>query len=115
MEIYATTQTTAILGDEWEITATRMKNRSNSGECDIVVDGISVQTGLAANADPFRGALPLGQRHEIEVNNYCRTSVPGIYIAGGVVNVPYKQITIAMGEGVKAALSAFDDRIGGVT
>jgi hypothetical protein len=48
------------------------------------------------------------------VDNYCRTSVSGVYAAGDVTNVPYKQIMIAMGEGAKAALSAFDDRIRGV-
>ena len=48
------------------------------------------------------------------MDNYCRTSVSGIYAAGDVTNVPYKQIMIAMGEGAKAALSAFDDRIRGV-
>lgn len=48
------------------------------------------------------------------MDNYCRTSVSGVYAAGDVTNVPYKQIMIAMGEGAKAALSAFDDRIRGV-
>ena len=36
------------------------------------------------------------------------TSVPGIFAAGDATTVPYKQIVIAMGEGSKAALSAFD-------
>ena len=44
----------------------------------------------------------------------CRTTIPGVYAAGDVSNVPYKQIVIAMGEGAKAALSAFDDRIRGI-
>ena len=42
------------------------------------------------------------------------TSVPGVYAAGDVSTVPYKQIIISMGEGAKAALSAFEDRIKGV-
>lgn len=114
VEIFTMAQTTAIVGDGQKVTAIRVKNRNNDEERDIAVDGIFVQIGLAANADPFREALPLNQRHEIEVDNYCRTTVPGIYAAGDVTNVPYKQIMIAMGEGAKAALSAFDDRIRGV-
>lgn len=43
-----------------------------------------------------------------------RTSVPGIYAAGDVSDVAYKQIIISMGEGAKAALSAFEDRMRGV-
>ena len=114
VEIFTMAQTTAIVGDGQKVTAIRVKNRNNDEERDIAVDGIFVQIGFAANADPFREALPLNQRHEIEVDNYCRTTVPGIYAAGDVTNVPYKQIMIAMGEGAKAALSAFDDRIRGV-
>lgn len=114
VEIYTMAQTTAIVGDGQNVTAIRVKNRNNDEERDIAVDGIFVQIGLAANADPFREAVPLNQCHEIEVDNYCRTSVPGVYAAGDVTNVPYKQIMIAMGEGAKAALSAFDDRIRGV-
>ena len=114
VEIFTMAQTTAIVGDGQKVTAIRVKNRNNDEERDIAVDGIFVQIGLAANADPFREALPLNQRHEIEVDNYCRTSVSGVYAAGDVTNVPYKQIMIAMGEGAKAALSAFDDRIRGV-
>ncbi|WP_373733927.1 FAD-dependent oxidoreductase, partial [Bacteroides heparinolyticus] len=51
---------------------------------------------------------------EIKIDAFCRTSLPGVYAAGDVSSVPYKQIVIAMGEGAKAALSAFDDRIRGL-
>ena len=51
---------------------------------------------------------------EIVVDAHCRTNVPGIYAAGDVSTVPYKQIIISMGEGAKAALSAFDDRVRGI-
>jgi alkyl hydroperoxide reductase subunit F len=40
-----------------------------------------------------------------------QTSVPGVFAAGDATTVPYKQIVIAMGEGAKAALSAFDHLI----
>ena len=53
-------------------------------------------------------------RHEIKVDEFCRTTIEGVYAAGDVTNVPYKQIVIAMGEGAKAALSAFDDRLRGI-
>lgn len=49
-------------------------------------------------------------RGEIVVDAECRTSAPGVYAAGDVTSVPHKQIVIAMGEGAKAALAAFEDR-----
>lgn len=51
---------------------------------------------------------------EIVTDKNGRTSVPGIYAAGDVSDVAYKQIIISMGEGAKAALSAFEDRMRGV-
>ena len=91
-----------------------MKDRTNNEEREIALDGIFVQIGLAANTDLLRDALPLNERREIVVDANCRTSIPGVYAAGDCTNVPYKQIIIAMGEGAKAALSAFDDRIRGI-
>jgi alkyl hydroperoxide reductase subunit F len=58
--------------------------------------------------------LLLTPRGEIVIDETNRTSLTGVYAAGDVTTVPYKQIVIAMGEGAKAALSAFDDRIRGI-
>jgi len=80
----------------------------------VELDGIFVQIGLAANSKSFEGQLELTPRKEIKIDAYCRTSIAGVYAAGDVTDVPYKQIIIAMGEGAKAALSAFDDRVRGL-
>ena len=45
---------------------------------------------------------------EIEVDSHGATTMPGVFAAGDVTTVPYKQIIIAMGEGAKASLGAFD-------
>lgn len=114
IEIFKSSQTTQVLGNGNHVTAIRVKDRNTEEEREIAVDGIFVQIGLAPNTDSFRDALPLNQRREIEVDAGCRTAVPGVYAAGDCTSVPYKQIVIAMGEGAKAALSAFDDRIRGI-
>lgn len=93
------------------MTSIRMKNRQTGEEQDYPLDGIFVQIGLAANSLPFRQQLETTAIGEIKTDAACRTSLPGVYAAGDVSSVPYKQIVIAMGEGAKAALSAFDDRI----
>jgi alkyl hydroperoxide reductase subunit F len=70
-----------------------------------------VQIGLLPNSGFLKGVVDLTQFGEIIVDNKGRTSVKGIYAAGDVTTVPYKQIIIAMGEGAKAALAAFEDRM----
>lgn len=73
---------------------------------EIAVEGIFVEIGLVPNSGLVAGVRK-NERNEIEVNIKNETSVPGIFAAGDVTNVPEKQIIIAAGEGSKAALSAF--------
>lgn len=80
----------------------------------VELDGVFVQIGLSANSSAFREVVETNRPGEIVIDAHCRTNVTGIYAAGDVSTVPYKQIIISMGEGAKAALSAFDDRVRGV-
>ena len=114
VEIFTSSQTTQVLGDGEKVTGIRVKDRVTDGERDYPLDGIFVQIGLAANSAPFRDTLETTPIGEIKTDSFCRTALPGVYAAGDVSDVPYKQIVIAMGEGAKAALSAFDDRIRGI-
>jgi NADH-dependent peroxiredoxin subunit F len=77
----------------------------------VDLEGIFVQIGLVPNMEWLKGTLALSPRGEIEVDARGQTSVPGVFAAGDATTVPYKQIIIAMGEGAKAALSAFDHLI----
>lgn len=70
-----------------------------------------VQIGLLPNTEFLRGTVALSPRGEIIVDDRGQTDVPGVFAAGDATTVPYKQIVIAMGEGSKAALSAFDHLI----
>ena len=93
------------------MTALRIKNRLDETESILPLDGVFVQIGLAANSQPFAGELDTNRMGEILTDRNCRTAIPGVYAAGDVSDVAYKQIIISMGEGAKAALSAFEDRI----
>lgn len=114
VEIFTSSQTVKVDGNGEKVTSIRIKDRLTGEERDFPLDGIFVQIGLAANSAPFRNKLETTPTGEIKIDAFCRTTLPGVYAAGDVSNVPYKQIVIAMGEGAKAALSAFDDRIRGV-
>ncbi|HEY5783031.1 MAG TPA: alkyl hydroperoxide reductase subunit F [Lysobacter sp.] len=104
-------QTTEVMGDGHKVTALVYRDRIGGDSHRVDLEGVFVQIGLLPNSEWLKGTLALSPRGEIEVDHYGRTSVPGVFAAGDVTTVPYKQIVIAMGEGSKAALSAFDHLI----
>jgi alkyl hydroperoxide reductase subunit F len=104
-------QTTEVVGDGNKVTSLVYMDRSSGERRRVELEGIFVQIGLLPNTDWLKGTVALTPRGEIEVDNRGQTSVPGVFAAGDVTTVPYKQIIVAMGEGAKAALGAFDHLI----
>jgi alkyl hydroperoxide reductase subunit F len=100
--------TTQVNGDGEKVTGLVYKDRNTEETHEVELEGIFVQIGLVPNTEWLDGAVALTNRGEIEIDARCATSVPGVFAAGDVTTVPYKQIVIAMGEGSKAGLSAFD-------
>ncbi len=96
---------TRIDGSETVESVTIRDLKSGSTEA-IPANGIFVEIGLIPNSDFAKGQLKLNQAGEIIIDSSCRTSEPGIFAAGDVTDVPFKQIIIAGGEGAKAALAA---------
>ncbi|HMT45249.1 MAG TPA: alkyl hydroperoxide reductase subunit F [Chakrabartia sp.] len=103
--------TTEVLGDGSKVTGLVYKDRTSEALHTVELEGIFVQIGLVPNTEFLKGAIALSPRGEIEVDARGATNVPGIFGAGDCTTVPYKQIIIAMGEGSKASLSAFDHLI----
>jgi alkyl hydroperoxide reductase subunit F len=103
--------TTAVTGDGQKVNGLRYKDRQSSEEHTVELEGIFVQIGLLPNTDWLKGTIELSNRGEIMVDARGETDLPGIFAAGDVTTVPYKQIVIAVGEGAKASLSAFDHLI----
>lgn len=102
---------TEVLGDGEKVVGLRYRDRNTEEEHLIELEGIFVQIGLMPNTEWLDGTIALSNRGEIEVDAKGATSLPGVFAAGDVTTVPYKQIVIAMGEGSKASLSAFDHLI----
>jgi NADH-dependent peroxiredoxin subunit F len=103
--------TTEVVGDGNKVTGLAYTDRTTNESRRIELEGIFVQIGLLPNTDFLKGTLDLTKYGEIEIDARGQTSVPGVYAAGDCTTVPYKQIIIAMGEGAKASLSAFDHLI----
>ncbi|WP_373976562.1 alkyl hydroperoxide reductase subunit F [Chitinibacter sp. SCUT-21] len=106
-------QTTEVLGDGQKVNGLAYTDRVSGEAKQIELEGIFVQIGLLPNTDWLKGTIDLSPRGEIEIDSHGRTSMPGVFAAGDATTTPYKQIIIAMGEGAKASLSAFDYLIRG--
>lgn len=111
IQVITGAETLAIEGDGAKVNALQYKLRESGETAQVNLDGVFVQIGLKANSQIFSNLVEVNKFGEIIIDSHCRTNVPGVYAAGDVSVVPYKQIVIAMGEGSKAALSAFEDKI----
>jgi alkyl hydroperoxide reductase subunit F len=106
--IHVNAQTTEITGDGQKVNGISYQDRASGAAHHVALEGVFVQIGLVPNTEFLKGTLELSKFGEIVVDAKCHTSLPGVFAAGDVTTVPYKQIVIAAGEGSKAALSAFD-------
>jgi alkyl hydroperoxide reductase subunit F len=109
VEIITMAQTTEVVGDGKRVTSLKYKDRNTDEIKEIELSGIFVQIGLVPNTEWLKDSdVELSARGEIEVGSRGETSMEGVFAAGDATTVPYKQIIIAMGEGAKASLGAFD-------
>jgi len=101
-------QTTEFTGTNGKLDGLNYTDRVSGEAKRVEVDGCFVQIGLVPNTEWLRGTVELSRHGEIIVDAKGATSVPGVFAAGDVTTVPFKQIIIAAGDGAKAALGAFD-------
>jgi NADH-dependent peroxiredoxin subunit F len=106
--ILTSAQTTEITGDGTRVNGLTYTDRVSGESKQVALEGVFIQIGLVPNTDWLKGTVDLSKYGEIEINNHNATSLPGVFAAGDVTTIPYKQIVIAMGEGSNAALGAFD-------
>ncbi len=104
-------QTTAITGDGKKVDGLTYTDRVSGESKHVELEGVFVQIGLVPNTEWLKGTVELSKHGEIVVDAKGATSVPGVFAAGDVTTVPFKQIVIAVGEGAKASLAAFDHLI----
>ncbi|MDY6956621.1 MAG: alkyl hydroperoxide reductase subunit F [Pseudomonadota bacterium] len=100
--------TKSIKAEGGKVTAIEYVERATDKAHNLALDGVFVQIGLVPNSDFLADVVERTRFGEIVINEKGETSGAGIYACGDVTTVPYKQIVIAMGEGAKAALAAFE-------
>ncbi len=111
VDVIVSAQTTEVLGDGGKVTGLVYRDRNGGDAHRLALDGVFVQIGLLPNTEWLKDTLALSPRGEIVIDDRGQTSLPGVFAAGDATTVPYKQIVIAMSEGAKAALGAFDHLI----
>jgi len=105
LSIFTEYQTEMIEGQNF-VSRMLIKGLKSGEEKRLDVSGVFIEIGLVPNSEPVSGLLELNKWGEVPVSCACETTIPGLYAAGDVTNVPEKQIVVAAGEGAKAALQA---------
>jgi len=100
--------TKQIVAENGKVTAIEYQDRETDEVLRKDLAGVFVQIGLVPNSSFMKDVIELSQYGEIMIDERGKTSEEGIFACGDVTTVPYKQIVIAMGEGAKASLAAFD-------
>ncbi len=109
IDIITNCEVIKIGGDKQKVASIITKRRDTNSEEELPLDGVFIQIGLSPNTSIFEGLVELNNRGEVVVDRVGRTSSKGIYAVGDVTDITYKQVVIAMGEGAKGALAAYDD------
>ncbi|WP_426343986.1 alkyl hydroperoxide reductase subunit F [Pseudoduganella sp. R-32] len=108
VKVIKSAQTSEIHGDGKKVNGLSYTDRETGQSHRVDLEGVFVQIGLVPNTEWLKGTIELSKHGEIEVDAKGQTSETGVFAAGDVTTVPYKQIVIAVGEGAKAALGSFD-------
>lgn len=108
VKVICQAQTVEVNGDGSKVTGITYTDRATGSSHTVEIAAVFVQIGLVPNTDWLKGTLNLSKYGEIEVDAHGMTSAPGVFAAGDVTTIPYKQIVIALGDGAKASLGAFD-------
>ncbi len=107
IHIHLETQMEEILGEAM-VTGIRLLDKKTGERRVLNTNGIFVEIGYLPNSDAFQDHVKINDRREIVVDAYGRTSVEGVFAAGDITTIPYKQIITSAGDGAKAALAVND-------
>lgn len=108
VEILNNCEPLEVKGDKF-VRSLNVKCNGDAQTKEIEVSGIFVEIGSVPASKFLSGVLELNAKDEVKIDHRTNaTSQPGIFAAGDITDIPYKQMIIAAGEGAKAALSAYE-------
>jgi thioredoxin-disulfide reductase len=89
------------------VQSTIVENKVTKEQREIKIDGLFLEIGYVVDSSFVKDLIKINDYNEVVVNSIGETSLKGIFAAGDVTDMPYKQAIIAAGEGAKAALTAY--------
>ncbi|MBD3247755.1 thioredoxin-disulfide reductase [Candidatus Falkowbacteria bacterium] len=92
---------------EAKVNKIKVLNNKTNEEKEIELNGIFIEIGHIAEVDLVKDFVDIDEQNEVIVDEKCATKTPGLYAAGDITQIPYKQITIAAGQATIAALAAY--------
>lgn len=105
IEIYKQTQILELLGSN-KLEGVKVLDKETNTERVIETEGIFIEIGHVPNSNLVKDLVKLNDLNEIIVSHKQETSLEGLFAAGDVTDIPYKQIILAAADGAKAALAA---------
>ncbi|MDO5652089.1 MAG: alkyl hydroperoxide reductase subunit F [Moraxella sp.] len=108
IDIIKSAATQEIIAKDGKVTELVYQDRVSGDDKTLALSAVFVQIGLVPNSEVVKGLVEMTAHGEITIDAKCRTNKAGIFACGDVTTVPFKQINIAMGEGSKAGLAAFE-------
>ena len=106
IEVVLNSVGTRVLGDK-NVDGIEVENIVTKEKRTLKVDGIFIEIGYVVDTSFVQHLVKVNEKKEIVVDDRCNTSHPGIFAAGDITPVQYKQTVIAAGEGSKAALECY--------
>jgi len=106
VEIILNSAVSKISGEKF-VKAITIEDVNTKEPKELAVDGIFIEIGHTVDATPIKKIVQVNKNNEIIIDADCQTSAPGIFAAGDVTNIKFKQIVVSAGEGAKAALTAY--------
>ncbi len=107
VEMVGSSQVQELKGDR-KVRKLVLKGDGGESTTELDIDGVFVEMGYVTRTEFLKGMVDLNGLGEIVVNKDCTTSMPGIFAAGDVTDIPFKQAIISAGMGATAALSAYN-------
>lgn len=107
IELILNSALTEIKGDQAAHSIVIHDVNDQNKEREIKIGGLMVEIGYEVKPDLVKGLVSLDQKNQVVVTQNNETSVPGVFSAGDVTNIPHKQIVISAGEGAKAASTCY--------
>jgi thioredoxin reductase (NADPH) len=99
------TVVTGVSGED-RVTALTLRNLETNETSMFPTDALFIAIGHDPNTQIFAGQIELDEQGYIHSSDGVSTNVPGVFVAGDVYDIRYKQAITAAGSGCKAALEA---------